>query len=84
MAPLNTIKKKKKNPQNSLSQELIIHSLHRPGDLCHVVGLLFAFLESPGVCNWSNVLSVKEKGIGGLGQIVIFFLARHLPETFAQ
>ena len=49
-----------------------------------MVGLLFAFLESPGVCNWSNVLSIKEKGIGGLGQIVIFFLARHLPETFAQ
>lgn len=53
-APLTAVKKQ--NPQNSLSRELIIYFLHGPVDLCHVLGDLFAFLKSPGVCSWTDDL----------------------------
>ena len=78
--PRSETEKKKNKPQAGT----VILGFCELLAFCCVVGLLFAFLESPGVCNWSNVLSIKEKGIGGLGQILVFFFALHLPETFAQ
>lgn len=70
VAPWNAVK----NPQNSLSQELIIHSRLRPDDLWHMVGVLFAFLKSPRACSGTNVIWVRERRIRGAVQSFVFLL----------
>jgi hypothetical protein len=67
-----------KNPQNSLSQKLIIHSLHRPDDLWDMVGVLFAFLKSLGVCICCSFpfgqVGVGVEGMWGPVKGLVFFL----------